>query len=155
MIAPVDTIKNSEDEVVGKVLVQVELFSSGDEEMVERGQLKAEQIRTSKIEALVDTGATLMSLPQEELDKLGVRVFSERTSRFANGQTAIKKIYGPVHIRVMGRDALVAATASHPGMPSLLGQIPLESLDLLVDPKRHRLIPGHPDYPNEQLIECY
>ena len=155
MTAPINIIKDREEEVLGKVLVEVELFSSGDEEMVERGQLKSEQIRTSKIEALVDTGATLMSLPQEELDKLGVRVFSERTSRFANGQTAIKKIYGPIHIRVMGRDALVAATASHPGMPSLLGQIPLESLDLLVDPKRHRLIPGHPDYPNEQLIECY
>ena len=82
MIAPVDTIKNSEDEVVGKVLVQVELFSSGDEGMVERGQLKAEQIRTSKIEALVDTGATLMSLPQEELDKVGCSSFQRTNEPF-------------------------------------------------------------------------
>ena len=140
---------------MGKVVTRVELFSCGDEEMVERGQLRADQIRRDSIEALADTGATLMSIPQDVIDKLGVRVFSERVSRFANGETAVKKISGPVHIRVMGRDALVVTMATHPGLPSLLGQIPLESLDLLVDPKRQRLIAGHPDYPNEQLIECY
>jgi predicted aspartyl protease len=67
----------------------------------------------------------------------------------------VRKIHGSVRIKVMGHEDHVLVMASHPGMPALLGQLALEGLDLIVDPMRQRLLPGHPDYPNEQLIEMY
>jgi hypothetical protein len=86
---------------------------------------------------------------------MGLSVVKEVNSRFANGQTAIRNVYGPVKIKLMGRVDVVLVLAGHPGLPALLGQIPLEGLDLMVDSKRQRLIPGHPDYPDSQLVEVY
>ena len=54
-----------EDATMGKVMVQVEMSSYDDEAAVEEGRLKPEQVRRSKVDALVDTGATLMVLPEE------------------------------------------------------------------------------------------
>lgn len=140
---------------MGKVVVDIEVVNSYDEESCEKGLLLPEQVRRTQVSALVDTGCTLLSLPEEVLKKLGCRLYREAVSKFANGQTAVRKIYGPVTIKVLGRIDSVLALAGHPGMPPLLGQIPLEGLDLMVDSKRQRLIPGHPDYPNEQLVEVY
>jgi predicted aspartyl protease len=150
--APIPTQLSIKDDAMGKVVVEVELFNCFDQEAVRLGQKKPEEVRSTKVSTLVDTGATLLSIPEEAILKLGLPVFREATSRFANGQTAVCTIYGPLMIRVMGRIDSVLALASHPGMPALLGQLPLEGLDLIVDPKRQRLLPGHPDYPNEQLV---
>ena len=155
IIEPANSETRVKEEEMGKVVVEVELVNAFDLEAIRLGQLKPEDVRRTKISALVDTGAPLLCIPEEEIKKLGLPVFRTATSRFANGQTAERKIYGPVKIQVMGRIDAVLAMACHPGMPALLGQIPLEGLDLIVDPKRQRLLPGHPDYPNEQLVEVY
>ena len=158
MITTRDAIEgntNAEVNELGKVNVNVEIFNADDEVRVCDGTLKPEQIRHIIVETLVDTGASLVSIPEEVIAKLGLRVVREAVSRYANGQKSVRKIYGPVRIKVMGREDHVLVMASHPGMPALLGQLALEGLDLIVDPKRQRLLPGHPDYPNEQLIEMY
>ena len=147
--------EETEGAEMGKVNVSVEIFNSYDDERVYDGTLKPDQIRHTTVETLVDTGASLVSIPESEIAKLGLRVVREAVSRYANGQKSTRKIYGPVRIKVMGREDHVLVMASHPGMPALLGQLALEGLDLAVDSKRHRLIPGHPDHPNEQLIEMY
>lgn len=149
------TTGQGENSDMGRVVVEVELINSHDQEKCDDGLLKPAEVRQTKVSTLVDTGCTLLSLPEEEIKKLGLRLFKEVQSRFANGQTAIRKIYGPVVIKLMGRKDIVLAMAGHPGMPALLGQIPLEGLDLMVDSKRQRLVAGHPDYPNEQLVEVY
>lgn len=140
---------------MGKVVVELELFNSDDEGLCANGMLTPAKIRHTKLEALVDMGSTLLSLPQEDIDKIGLRFYRESISKFAKGQKAVRKIYGPVTIKVMGRIDSVLALAGHSGMPALLGQIPLEGLDLMVDSKRQRLIPGHPDFPNDQVVDMY
>ena len=142
-------------EEMGKVVVEVELISSDDEAKCAEGTLRPDQVRRLKMPLLVDTGCTLLSIPKVEIDRLGLRVVKEVQSRFANGQSAMRKIYGPVVIKLQGRVDIVLAMEGHPGMPGLLGQIPLEGLDLMVDSKRQRLVPGHPDFPDVQLVEVY
>lgn len=146
---------NAEGSEMGKVFVNAEIFNAYDENKVRDGALKAEQVRHTSVETLVDTGAMLVSIPEEEIAKLGLPVVREAVSKYANGQRQVRKIYGPVRIKVMGREDHVLVMASHPGMPALLGQLALEGLDLVVDPQRQRLLPGHPEYPNEQPIEMY
>ncbi len=145
--------KSAKDADMGKVVVEVELINSGDEELLRRGHLKAGQVRRIKLPMLVDTGSTAMSIPEEEIKKLGLPLFTETVTRFANGQSTTRKVYGPLHVQIMGRNTAVVTLASHPGMPALLGQIPLEGLDLMVDSKRQRLVPGHPDFPTMQVYE--
>lgn len=151
----VESKPDTEGDAMGKVLVDVEMMNYDDEVMVARGHLKATEVRHTTVNTLVDTGAMLVSIPEEEIARLGLRVVREAVSKYANGQKSVRKIYGPVRIKVMGREDHVLVMASHPGMPALLGQLALEGLDLVVDAKRQRLMPGHPEYPNEQLIEMY
>ena len=101
-----------------------------DEVRVSDGALKLELVRHITVETLVDTGAMLVSIPEEAIAKLGLRVVREAVSKYANGQKSVRKIYGPVRIQVMGRQDHVLVMASHPGMPALLGQLALEGLDL-------------------------
>lgn len=49
----------------------------------------------------------------------------------------------------MGR-VTVAATSC----PVLIGQLPLEGLDFIVDPKKQKLV-GNPEHGGEQMIEMY
>src|SRR5258708_4879818 len=85
-----------ENKQMGRVVVDVEVVNSYDEESCKKRLLKPEQVRRIKVSALVDTGATLLSIPEEEIKKLGVQLYREAVSKFANGQKSVRKIYGPV-----------------------------------------------------------
>jgi predicted aspartyl protease len=54
-----------------------------------------------------------------------------------------------LHISILGRDMSSDALASPVGTTPLIGQIPLEALDLVVDPRSRdlRTKPAHPDGP--------
>jgi hypothetical protein len=78
--------------------------------------------------------------------------------RVRHGQTATgpatSGMYGPVRLTIMDRiyHGDVAEVAE--GCPVLIGQLPLEGLDLVVDPKRQCLI-GNPEHGGEHIIELY
>jgi len=127
----------------------IKLANSVDEELVARGDLDPSQIRTMVIEALVDTGATMLVLPADIVEKLGVRVQGHRNVRYADGRTNPVPWVGGVKITILGREAIVSALVEDAGTTPLIGQIPLEELDLLVDPKSRelRVNPASPDAP--------
>ncbi|MDI6782295.1 MAG: aspartyl protease family protein, partial [bacterium] len=58
---------------MGEVKVEVRLENYGDRYMFEEGKLSEERIRQDVVTALVDTGATLLVLPQDLVEKLGLR----------------------------------------------------------------------------------
>ena len=89
----------AEDLDMGKVFVEVELVNTYDEEACRLGTLKAAQIRRTKVNVLVDTGATAMSIPDEEIKKLGLPLFKKVNTRFASGQVVSRNVYGPVKIQ--------------------------------------------------------
>ncbi len=59
------------------------------------------------------------------------------------------KIARGINIEVMGREAEVECVVEAPGTQILLGQMPLEAMDLIVDPKTGKLMPRleSPDMP--------
>jgi predicted aspartyl protease len=140
---------------MGRVVAQVEISNLSDDDKCDEGLIRPEQVRRIAIEALVDTGSTLLCLPEDQIQKLGLKFYRESVSKIARGQKVVRRIFGPVNIKVMGRIDSVLAMEGKPGVPALLGQIPLEGLDLMVDSKRQRLVPGHPDSPNEQVVDMY
>ena len=134
---------------MGKVVVEIELVNPFDEERVLLGELQPGQVRKIRLDAIVDTGSTALSVPEDQIKKLGLRVMKQVVSKYADGRREVRNVYGPAIIRLMQREEVVSVLSGHPGQPALLGQIPLEGLDLLVDPKRQRLIvnPESPDMP--------
>jgi hypothetical protein len=63
-------------------------------------------------------------------------------------------IYGAVRLTVQGRGCIVEAAEIPDECPVLIGQIPLEGLDFVVDPVGQRLI-GNPDHGGEQMIDMF
>lgn len=125
---------------MGRVTCQATVESTEDLLRVRRGELSPEQVRTIHItNTLVDTGASTLGLPTAMLRQLGLDKFtSTRRSRNTTGIYQVKP-YGPVRLTIHGRDITLDAMEVDDGCPVLIGQIPLEHLQLVVDMANHRL----------------
>jgi len=116
--------------------------------------MNAAEVRTEEIEALVDTGATMMMLPADVVARLGVPVKDHRKVRYADGRVEEVPLVTGIRIDVRGRNAVVSALVGAAGSTPLLGQIPLEEMDFVVDPKSRELRPNpaSPDAPVLDLL---
>jgi clan AA aspartic protease len=101
-----------------------------------RGRIKENEVRQMTVQSVVDTGAWTMVINEETRDKLGLldRGFGE--ANLADGKEAVVPMAGPVEVWWKNRrftgDALVLPNAKD----ILLGAIPLEEMDLTINPKR-------------------
>jgi clan AA aspartic protease len=105
-----------------------------------------------EVEAVVDTGATMLVLPQNIVDKLKLKKIREVKVRCANNATETKSVYGVVTMEVSGRIGNFDVLAENAGSQPLLGQVVLKILDLVVDPKTHSLTPN-PQSPDMPIME--
>ena len=101
------------------------------------------------ITALVDTGATFMCVTEQIAVQLGFDIdeVSRQTVTLADGhQHKVPKI-APIEISFGNRSYVTEAVVL--GNEPLLGVIPLEAMDLVVDPRQQILTvnPQHPNYP--------
>ncbi|MGA2798073.1 MAG: aspartyl protease family protein [Thermoguttaceae bacterium] len=139
---------------MGKVVVSARIENLQDIYDAERGNIPRESVRTAEIsDALVDTGATFLSLPRKLVQQLGLRQHRSRTARTPTGIVSFG-IYEAVRLTVQGRDCLSEVVEVADECPVLIGQIPLESLDFVVDPVGQRLI-GNPDHGGQQMIDLF
>src|SRR5881409_509844 len=83
---------------------------------------------------------------------VGQRVDAVR-SQTTNGE-AIPFKYEPVQLELMGRKENFDVIEAPESVPNLLGQVPLEVLDFVVDSKSQKLIPN-PAHGGEQMTEEY
>jgi hypothetical protein len=60
--------------------------------------------------------------------------------------------YDPVPLTIQGRDRPVDVLEVPDNVPVLVGQIPLDNLDLVVDPRGGKLI-GNPEHGGEPMFE--
>ena len=143
-----------ETKEMGKVLVTAQIENLNDLWDAEQGRLTSAQVRSVAIsDALVDTGATFLSMPRRLIDELGLHKYQSRTVRTTNGTREVN-IFGSVRLTVQGRECHMSVAEVPDDCPVLIGQIPLEDLDFVVDPARQQLI-GNPDHGGERMIELY
>ncbi len=143
-----------ETNLMGRVVVRALLENAYDLRDAERGLLTADQVRRLEIvDALVDTGATTLSMPKRLIAQLGLSAFGTRRIRTAAGPRDIQ-VYSAVWLTIQGRNCFVDVMETHEDCPVLIGQVPLELLDFVVDPKTQRLI-GNPAHDGEQTYEMY
>jgi predicted aspartyl protease len=120
----------------------------------EEASVDASVVRFVEVgDALVDTGATMLSLPKRFINQLGLRRHRTRTSRTTAGVVS-PGIYEPVRLTVQGRDCVIEVAEIPDDCPVLIGQVPLELLDFVVDLTGRRLI-GDPEHGGEHMIETY
>ena len=99
--------------------------------------------------ALVDSGATFMCVTEEMAHQLGFDTTEVSTQfvRLADGRQIKAPKIAPIEIAFENRTYVTEALVL--GDEALMGVLPLEAMDLQIDPRNQRLIvnPEHPNYP--------
>lgn len=90
--------------------------------------------------ALVDTGALELCISPLIAKQLRLTKVEDRKVTLASGETKLVDYVAPVRVEAFGRNAVVGALVLGNGV--LLGAVPMESMDVLVDPARLRLVPN-------------
>jgi hypothetical protein len=126
---------------MGEVRIEVELVNTYDEGAVHLGLKPAADVRRLKRIAVADTGAVMMLLPQDLVEALGVAILRKAVVTYADERKEERPIAGPITVKVAQRQAVVECVVGPPTCEVLLGQIALESMDLLVDCTRRTLAP--------------
>jgi len=98
-----------------------------------------------EVDALADTGAVHLCIPQHIVIQLGLEEFDQREVVVADGTRHTVPYVGPLSIAVANRKGLGGAMVL--GDRVLLGAIPMEDMDLIVHPLTQRVIPN-PENPN-------
>ena len=139
---------------MGKVVVSARIENLWDAHDLEKGALTADKVRVVEVgDALVDTGATMLSMPTRLIERLGLKKHRTRTARTTAGMAEFAT-YEAVRLTIQKRDCLVEVAEIPDECPVLIGQVPLELLDFVVDPVGQRLI-GNPDHGGEQMIDMF
>ena len=138
--------------LMGRVLTAATVENLGDLWDAERGRITVNDVRRIEIaDALVDTGATTLALPTRMIHQLGLTKSYEKSATSTQGIGKVS-VYGAVRLTLMNRPCVVEVMEVPDSVPALIGQIPLEMLDLVVDPRGQRLI-GNPAHNGEHVLE--
>jgi predicted aspartyl protease len=138
--------------LMGKVIIKIKLTNLSDL-FVRRRKLSTAKPREVEVEALVDTGATGLYLKRSVIRALGLEKVESIMSQTSNG-AARRVLYEPVQLEVQGRHGNFDVVDVADTVPNLVGQIPLEFLDFVVDSKKRKLI-GNPEHGGQQMTEQY
>lgn len=129
---------------MGNVYAEITVKNSADIARFHAGEITENNVRTVTFTAIVDTGATTLVINEQLFKQLGVSVIDTRNINVAGGGKVLCKVTDPVHIYWKDRFAAVSAVVMPEGKP-LLGVIPLEFMDLMVDPVNRELVGVHGD----------
>ncbi len=114
-----------------------------------RNPLRPEQAAL-QVPALADTGAAYLCLPVGVAEELGFAELERREVALADGSRRLVPYAGPVEVRFGNRRCFVGAMLM--GDEVLLGAIPMEDMDLVVQPLTGTVTvnPASPDIPSSR-----
>ena len=125
---------------MGLVFVEIELVLGDDLALNRRGYILEDKIRRCTVRAMVDSGATMLEIPIHVSKQLNLPKIRQIESELADGSVGFYDVVGPVEVRFSNSQTSVEALVIPGTTKTLLGAIPIEAMDILIDPKRERLL---------------
>jgi clan AA aspartic protease len=109
------------------------------------GNPRRAELRPVEVQALVDTGAITLCVPEHVRIQLDLQELERREVTTASGRKEVVPYVGPVKITCLGRSCYAGALVL--GDRVLLGAVPMEDMDLVISPTK-REITVNPESPN-------
>ncbi|MBF0395170.1 MAG: clan AA aspartic protease [Desulfobacterales bacterium] len=136
---------------MGLVYADITLSNLEDISLFRRKYISEKEIRRIEVKSLVDSGAYMLVVPEHIKLQLGLSVIEQREVELADGKTSLCDIVGYIEIRFANRMAVCNAFVM--GNEVLLGAIPMEELDVIIEPRNQRLIvnPENPTMPKMKI----
>ena len=131
---------------MGLVYAEIDLISIDDIVLSRRGFLDKGKIKQVTINALVDSGAYMLTINENVRAQLDLPFIEKQFGRLADETLLELDVVGPVEVRFENRRTTVDAIVLPGNSEILLGSIPMEDMDVLIDPKQQKLVvnPAHP-----------
>ena len=133
------TFPTYEKNQMGQVMATVTVTNNVDKILAERGFIKPEEVRTVTLEnVLVDTGASMLSLPTAIADKLELPERDKTFLKSSVGQ-AIARAFKETYIDIDGRSSTFDSVELTEIDLPLLGVLPMRTLGIEPDLQNQRL----------------
>ena len=138
---------------MGLVYAEIELINGDDVAMARRHFIGEEEVKRMKLSALVDTGSYMLCINESVQEQLQFPVVEKRKAQLANGSIVECDVVGSVELRFKNRATTCRAMILPGDNEILLGAIPMEDMDVLINPLRQELIvnPEHPYFAQMKL----
>lgn len=134
-------------QAMGLIHAEIELINATDLGLSRRHIIGEDEIKRVHVKMLVDTGSVYMCINQSIREQLELPVIEQRKGQLADGRIVEYDVVGPIEVRFKNRRCVVDAMVIPGDNELLLGAVPLEDMDVLIDPYRRELI-VHPDHPH-------
>jgi predicted aspartyl protease len=130
---------------------EIILVNAGDISAARNGLIPDTKIRKLTTTAMPDTGAWTLVINEATRQELGLAVEGSVLSTLADGSTAKYNQTEAIKIQWKNRSTTQQALLVPEADDILLGALPLEAMDLMVDPVNERLAGVHGDQPLHKL----
>ena len=130
---------------MGLVHTEITLKNGIDMIMAQKGLMPDHEIRQTTVNALVDSGAWTMVINDATREKLGLETTRTAPGTLADGTQAEYKLAGPLEISWKDRSVICEALVIPNADENLLGAIPLEAMDLTINPRTEEVTGAHGD----------
>jgi len=137
---------------VGEVTVNATFRNIVDVGAILRGYITDAEIPVSTRDCLVDTGAVMVLLPEDEADKLNLMRGEKVIVTYADERKEELPTGLGLEVTIGNRTVVTDCVIGPPLCEPLIGQLVLEEMDLLVDCARKSLTP-RPESPNRPLLK--
>ena len=130
---------------MGQVFTEITLKNAGDVTLTEHGYKQEQEIRQTTVNILVDTGAGTLVITEALQQELGLKARSAQPVRMANNDKVNVQEADPVEVHWKNRSMVCRPWVIPGAQKALLGLIPLEAMDLMVDPNGQTVVGAHGD----------
>ena len=118
---------------------------------IEISNPREQSLSPVKVNALADTGALMLCIPEHLALQLSLEAESLREVSVADGRSMKVPYVGPIKVSFENRFCYVGALVL--GDEVLLGAVPMEDMDLVVNPGRRKITvdPSSPNIPHARV----
>ena len=130
---------------MGLVHAEITIKNVKDKIRAEEGLIPEKEIRQISTRALVDSGAWTMVINEATRERLGLEMTKSAQGTLADGTQQEYKLSEPIEICWKDRSVICEAVVVPSADENLLGAIPLEAMDLTINPRTQELAGTHGD----------
>ncbi len=138
---------------MGLVYADITLINGDDLALSRKYIIGEDEVKQMNVNILVDTGSVMLCINESIQEQLQFPYDEKRKAVTADGRIVECDVVTGVELRFKNRKTTCRAMVLPGDSEPLLGAIPLEDMDVLIDPQRQSLIvnPEHPYFAQMKL----
>lgn len=139
--------------IMGEIKSKVLLRNFASVIAAEKGYIQKSDIQSLKLDMVVDTGAVMILLPQDIVEKLDLKISGKVVVTYADERKEERLVARGLEVTIDNRSMVTDCIIGPPLCEPLLGQLVLEELDLIPDCQKQTLSPRpeSPIYPSLKM----